>query len=156
MIIHHNILLLFFIFKNEKHELKLKTNKMENEIILITGDRYWTDYKFILDILKQFKRENTSVMFIHGNCQGVDKIGARAAKVLGFEVISMPANWIKHGNAAGPIRNKEMVKKAVEYRDKGYKVHVLAFHPDIDNSKGTKNCIEEAEKKQLVVHKYKK
>jgi hypothetical protein len=35
----------------------------------------------------------------------------RAAKELGFDVDPMPADWDKYKNAAGPIRNMDMIKK---------------------------------------------
>jgi hypothetical protein len=47
-------------------------------------------------------------------------------------VIAMPADWANHGKAAGPIRNRKMLDLKPDL--------VLAFHADLTNSKGTKDC----------------
>lgn len=44
----------------------------------------------------------------HGDADGADKIAGAIATSWGWHVKSYPANWDKHGNAAGPIRNREM------------------------------------------------
>lgn len=45
----------------------------------------------------------------------------------------MPADWLKHGKAAGPIRNQKMIDDFLPHR-------VVAFlHPD---SRGTVDTIE--------------
>ncbi len=116
-------------------------------IILVTGDRNWTDYKLIYDILKPYK----NVTLIHGACRGVDMMCDKAAKELCFNIISKPADWNKYGKAAGPMRNTEMVKQLVEYKSNGKETIVLAFHDDLTNSKGTRNCISQALKYKLKV-----
>jgi len=54
------------------------------------------------------------------------------------------ANWQKHGNAAGPIRNQEMV-------DLGADV-VFAF--PLGESRGTNDCIQRAVKANIPVMVY--
>jgi hypothetical protein len=52
-------------------------------------------------------------------------------------VIRVSAKWEKYGLAAGPIRNQEMLDT--------YKPDlVVAFHNDIEHSKGTKDMITRA------------
>ncbi len=73
-------------------------------------------------------------MIVEGDCRGADKISGYLARKHGLEVIPVPAKWEIYGNAAGPIRNQEMLDK--------YKPDlVVAFHNDIEHSKGTKNMI---------------
>ena len=48
-----------------------------------------------------------------------------------------PADWKTFGKAAGPIRNRKML-------DEGLPDVVIAFHEDIERSKGTKNMISQA------------
>lgn len=109
--------------------------------ILITGDRDWNNYWVIYDVL--FKLDRDSII-IHGAAKGADTMAGIIAKNLGFkDVIPVPAEWEKYGKAAGPIRNKKMLDMEPEL--------VIAFHNDLENSKGTKNCVEEAEKRGIEV-----
>lgn len=49
---------------------------------------------------------------VHGDCSGVDKDAAQWASHHSYTVWAHPADWKKYGKAAGPIRNREMVKIA--------------------------------------------
>lgn len=49
---------------------------------------------------------------ISGQARGPDSHGELWAKKQGLGVISKPADWAKHGKAAGPIRNEEMAQEA--------------------------------------------
>lgn len=46
---------------------------------------------------------------IHGGCRGADEGAGDWAKSEQVPVIVCPADWKKHGKAAGPIRNREML-----------------------------------------------
>lgn len=109
--------------------------------ILICGDRNWNDYWVIYDVLSKLDR---NLIIIHGAARGADTMAGIIAKNLGFkDVISFPAKWTKYGKSAGPIRNRQMLNENPDL--------VIAFHNDIENSKGTKDCIEEAEKRNIQV-----
>ena len=97
--------------------------------------------KFIESTLKEYPN---GIIVIHGDCRGADKMAGVVAEKLGMEVIPFPAKWEKHGRSAGPIRNQQML-------DEGKPDKVIAFHQDIDNSKGTKNMIKIAEKAGIPV-----
>ncbi len=56
-----------------------------------------------------------------------------------IEALEFKADWLKEGRAAGPIRNKKMLVE-------GKPDLVVAFHNDIDASKGTKNMLKQAQK----------
>lgn len=71
---------------------------------------------------------------ISGMAPGADTIAAEFAKATDVDLIEMPADWDKHGKAAGPIRNREMAKLAT---------HALLFWDG--KSRGTKNMIDELE-----------
>ena len=45
---------------------------------------------------------------VSGTARGIDKLGELWAKHRGIPVKRMPADWDKHGKAAGAIRNREM------------------------------------------------
>lgn len=49
---------------------------------------------------------------VSGCARGGDKIGEEAANVLGLPVKKFPAEWNKHGKAAGMIRNGQMASYA--------------------------------------------
>lgn len=46
---------------------------------------------------------------IHGDAKGADKASGRWALEQGIPVYAFPADWQKHGRAAGPIRNLQML-----------------------------------------------
>ena len=50
---------------------------------------------------------------LHGGARGADRTIGRAANQLGWPVEVLPADWRRHGRAAGPIRNRELLEQAV-------------------------------------------
>jgi hypothetical protein len=102
-------------------------------IIIICGDRHWSDSYTIDHYLASLPHDGT-VKIVEGDCVGADKIAGILAHRHGFEVIAEKAKWEKFGNYAGPLRNNAMVHM--------YEPElVVAFHNDIQNSRGTKNMI---------------
>lgn len=107
--------------------------------ILVCGDRNYSAIWTIYDVLSKLDRNS---IIIHGNARGADIMGATIAKSLGFKnVIPFEAEWDKYGKAAGPIRNRQMLDENPDL--------VIAFHDNIKNSKGTKDCLKEAEKRGI-------
>ncbi len=82
------------------------------------------------------KAKNVKVVG-HGDCDGADKQGGCVADNMGIRVKSYPAQWTLLGLAAGPIRNRKMLH--VFKPD-----FVLAFHRNIEKSKGTKDMVKAA------------
>ena len=104
--------------------------------ILITGDRDWTDIAPIRRALMAY-RNHPDVVVVHGAARGADTIAAEVAKDLGFALEPHKAEWAKHrGRSAGIVRNAEMVALGADV--------CLAFHADLPNSKGTKDCVSRA------------
>lgn len=102
--------------------------------VLICGDRNWKDY----DIIEKYIRTLPSgSVIINGRCRGVDNMARFLAHQLGYETMDFPADWDKYGRSAGPIRNGEMLKQ-------GKPELVVAFHDDIENSKGTKDMVRQS------------
>ena len=52
-------------------------------------------------------------LLLHGGARGADAAIGRAAQQLGWSSAVMPAQWQQHGRAAGPIRNRELLERAV-------------------------------------------
>jgi predicted Rossmann-fold nucleotide-binding protein len=52
-------------------------------------------------------------LLLHGGARGADAAIARAARQLGWPVAALPADWRRHGRAAGPIRNRQLLEAAI-------------------------------------------
>jgi hypothetical protein len=52
-------------------------------------------------------------LLLHGGARGADAAIGRAAQQLGWSPLVMPAQWERHGRAAGPIRNRELLQQAI-------------------------------------------
>jgi hypothetical protein len=76
---------------------------------------------------------------------GVDRLGEAWAYLHNVPVKAFPAEWDKHGKAAGFIRNKQMAQYAAEEQGSGL---VVLWDGE---SRGTSNMIKEAEKLDLYV-----
>ena len=111
--------------------------------ILFCGDRNWTNYKVIADVMADLQPQ----VVIEGEAPGADLMAADAADYFGMPVERYPANWELYGRAAGPIRNTQMLNE-------GNPDLVVAFHNDIQNSKGTLNMVNQARKKNIKVMVY--
>ena len=73
---------------------------------------------------------------IHGAARGADTLAGIIAASIGCKVIAVPAEWDVYGKKAGILRNQKMLEMHPDL--------VLAFHDDIDNSKGTKDMVNRA------------
>ena len=102
--------------------------------VLVCGSRDWTDAALILETLRGVA-EVTVV--IHGAATGADTLAGDAARTLGIHVLPFPADWERHGRAAGPIRNQQML-------DEGKPVLVLAFSENLNSSRGTADMVARA------------
>lgn len=121
--------------------LKPNAGKIHNRKtrVLICGDRDWTDEETIEKYIETLAPRS---MVIHGAYRGADLIAGRLADKHGHLVIPFRGKWGKYGRAAGSIRNTEML-------DRGDPDLVIAFHDDIEESKGTKDMIEQASERGI-------
>lgn len=114
------------------------------ERVLVCGDRNWTDSIIIMNELFKVINGPGVEVVIEGEANGADTLGRQAAERLGLTVLKFPADWRKHGRSAGPIRNQQMLKE-------GRPTLVLAFHPYLPGSKGTKHMVDIATKAGVKV-----
>lgn len=101
--------------------------------VVVAGSRDFQNYQLLKATVSQIlsaKLLTHSVEIVSGTCRGADKLGERFAKEFGLSVREFPADWDKHGRAAGPIRNRQMA----EYADA-----VIVFLPP--NSRGSKSMM---------------
>lgn len=120
---------------------------------LITGDRYALATKWAAIIEKALRDHHVDEV-IEGGAAGIDMIAGSVATSECLPVHSFPADWKAHGRAAGPIRNTEMLRFLQERIAEGHTGVVLAFHPHIEQSKGTRNMVKQARDAGLTVYVY--
>ena len=109
-------------------------------ILIIAGGRDFTDYELVKEKVDFYLQnvDKRDVIIVSGCARGADSLGERYAHENAMELWKFPADWDKHGKAAGHIRNAEMAEVAT---------HLIAF----PGGRGTKNMIETAKKKGLTV-----
>jgi hypothetical protein len=85
--------------------------------VLVCGGRDFSDEAFLDgELFTEWQREKFDVI-IQGHARGADSLAVAWAKSMnetehaGIKIISFPADWKKHGKAAGPIRNTRMLKE---------------------------------------------
>lgn len=49
---------------------------------------------------------------VNGGADGIDLVAYRWAEDMGIPIAEYPADWKRHGRAAGPIRNRQMAENA--------------------------------------------
>lgn len=113
--------------------------------VLVTGSRDWADHDRMNEAFYQFAKDHEKVdFFVHGDARGADRLAAQMAETYwpAAEIVAFPAEWHKHGKAAGPVRNQQMVTWIVTNREPEDEVYVLAFpRPE---SRGTADCMSRA------------
>lgn len=112
--------------------------------VLISGDRNWTDHETIRSWLVKLQDWGYDTV-IHGGARGADRIAGEEAKKMGFTVVEVKAEWGRYGKhgGAGPVRNRKMLDMKPNL--------VVGFHPDIFTSKGTYNCLTEAQRRGIEI-----
>jgi hypothetical protein len=110
--------------------------------ILICGDRNWSNLSFLKKFIDSIPFDS---VVIEGEARGVDLLSKAYARKRNLDVIQFPANWMKYGAAAGPIRNSQMLEE-------GLPDIVTAFHFNIAESKSTKNMLIQAKNKGVKTY----
>ena len=100
---------------------------------LVCGSRDWQDLSLVESVLRELSPREV----IHGGARGADALVGVAAESLGIPVRTFPADWARHGRAAGPIRNEQMLRE-------GRPDLVVAFHDDPDLGRGTADMVRRA------------
>lgn len=121
---------------------KTKTVARKTLALILSGDRKWEKINPIRRELQKLMKEYDVLIVIHGAAPGADTVGALVADNLMIPIDPVPAEWEKFGPGAGPIRNGRMLNKLLKF--KADKKMVLAFHPDLTKSKGTKDMVKQA------------
>ena len=110
-------------------------------ITIIAGSRTITDYNLLIRAIKKSKIKITEV--VSGMAEGVDMMALRFAEENKKKLTCMPADWNRHKQTAGLIRNNKMAH------------HSEALIAIWDGkSKGTKHMIGEAIRLGLKLYVY--
>ena len=83
--------------------------------VAIAGCRDYTDYaqaKAYIDFCLSRIGQQYTIVIVSGGCRGADMLGERYARENGLSVERYPAQWDKYGRSAGPVRNREMARRA--------------------------------------------
>lgn len=116
--------------ENEAMQYAMKKSTLENKINVLKDT--------IMNRLLQNISDEISI--VCGTARGADRLGEKYAKENGFHVAYFPADWERHGKAAGYIRNREMAQNADA---------LVAFWDG--ESRGTKSMIDLAKEYDLAV-----
>ena len=110
--------------------------------VIIAGSRSFTDFELLcrtMDYMLSKKvSEGYKIIIISGTSKGADRLGEQYAKLRGYEVILMPADWETYGKRAGYVRNEAMANIADA---------LVAFYNG--TSSGTRHMIDIAKEKGL-------
>ena len=107
--------------------------------VLITGGRDFSDRGLLFETLDRLHATHTFTVLIHGDASGADRLAGEWAAAAGIKVEAHPADWKKHGRAAGPIRNSQMLDEKPDL--------VVAF----PGGRGTADMVKKAKAAGLEV-----
>lgn len=77
--------------------------------VLVCGGRDYADEKGLRLVLDAMHRVTPFTLMIHGAARGADQLAANWAVAHGIPLRAFPADWNRHGRAAGPRRNEKML-----------------------------------------------
>src|SRR5262249_53981436 len=111
--------------------------------VIVAGAVAWSDAEAIH---RELLKLPTGTVIIHGDAPGADVIAGQVATQLGFQVEPMAksqADYVQYKRAAWKGLNERMLASGVEL--------VLAFHPAIEESRGTRHLIRLARAASIEV-----
>jgi hypothetical protein len=126
--------------------------------VLVTGDRDWGNPKVygvteatrqavaLFNVLSKLFDIAPDTIIVEGDARGADKLAGQiwAELTSPQQVEAYPADWNRYHRAAGPIRNREMLKQSIERgkRDGHTLQRAIACHSHLQDSKGTKDMVK--------------
>lgn len=121
--------------------------------VIITGSREYRNTSGIKKVMLALCTELGSYRFVHGAAKGADSIGAFIYTNVMHqkEIQEYPAKWDKYGQAAGSIRNREMLDTELT---KNAREDILVIAFPMSRSIGTYHMIHYAQKCNVQVRIY--
>lgn len=115
--------------------------------VVVTGDRNWDNQALVDSVLDDLVVEFGDITIIEGGARGADACAAAWAERTGATHRQYPANWGRYKNGAGPKRNQQMLdEEDVDL--------VVAFHPDLTQSRGTADMVRRVQKAGIDLREY--
>jgi hypothetical protein len=111
--------------------------------VIVAGASDWTDAGAIA---RELAKLPPGATVIHGDAPGADALAGAAAALLGLRVEAMAKNeedYARYRRGAWRGLNERMLASGA--------VLVLAFHPDLARSKGTRHMVELAQAVEIEV-----
>jgi hypothetical protein len=110
--------------------------------VLVCGSRDWPSHAPIWKRLDELlSTAEGGIAVIEGGAPGADNLAAAWSERVGCDHTTVRADWMAHGRAAGPIRNRQMLDLEPDL--------VLAFQ--CGDSPGTQDTIDEARRRGIPV-----
>ena len=106
--------------------------------VIVCGGRNYRDRNRVAAVLGRL--DPGTDIIVHGGAPGADRLAADVAAERGFAVEEHPADWDRHGKAAGPIRNQQMLDAGADL--------VIAF----PGGRGTADMKRRARAAGVAVH----
>lgn len=103
--------------------------------VIVTGGRHFDDRGAVYQFLNEVHRAIGITLLRQGGAKGADELAREWADEADVDFETFEADWEKWGNAAGPIRNQEML-------DAGDVDLVLAF----PGGRGTADMVAKAKR----------
>ena len=101
--------------------------------VLVCGGRRFNDPLTLGSWLGGIHKQQGITLLIEGGAPGADFMARKFAEWMEIPVLTFDADWKKHGKAAGPIRNRQMLTE-------GKPDMVVAF----EGGKGTADMCRQA------------
>jgi predicted polyphosphate/ATP-dependent NAD kinase len=108
--------------------------------VLVCGGRDYNNIPYLYGFLDCFHAQVGITHLLEGGATGADAAARMWAVARRIQFTTYPANWSKHGKAAGPIRNRAML-------DEGKASVVIAFPGGV----GTADMVTYARSKHIPV-----
>lgn len=76
--------------------------------VIVCGGRYYADLVSLQRVITGLAEGDAETVIIQGGAPGADTLAKCVAETVGLLVETYPADWRRHGKAAGPRRNQEI------------------------------------------------
>lgn len=116
----------------------------KGDVIYDTINKAKMERGFLDTVLDKINESPGITVLIEGEAPGADTFARQWAERKGIKVEKFPADWDKHGKAAGPMRNDQMLYE-------GNPDAVVAFHRSFFESRGTLDMVKKSIKRGLMV-----
>lgn len=117
-------------------------------IVLVCGGRDYDDRDKVYHVLDAYYgRIGPTLLILNGGAPGADTLAREWAVDRRVDHMTLYAKWQVFGKSAGPIRNRRMAKRKPRL--------VLAFHPNLDESRGTADMVKLAKARDVKTKVFK-